>query len=161
MSTTLNIDPKFLPNLPGFRPRPNNSGKKRHCFDVVNGQVFLRPDFIPENSIAEGSVASIGSSIVQKARKQLSLEQKVVLNFLAYFEEVVDEKSPPQVRYCNIYFYCEDGSVKVVEKPQINSGVPQGTLVKRAIIPNQDGSVMKEDDFHVGRVIVIYGRSYQ
>lgn len=61
----------------------------------------------------------------------------LVLQFDAYFKEAVDE-SPLEnhrVRKCKILVYLEDSSVQVDEYRQENSGMPQGTLVKRHKIP--------------------------
>lgn len=61
----------------------------------------------------------------------------LVLQFDAYFKEAVDE-SPLEnhrVRKCKILVYLEDSSVQIDEYRQENSGMPQGTLVKRHQIP--------------------------
>lgn len=61
----------------------------------------------------------------------------LVLQFDAYFKEAVDE-SPLEnhrVRRCKILVYLEDSSVQIDEYRQENSGMPQGTLVKRHQIP--------------------------
>lgn len=61
----------------------------------------------------------------------------LVLQFDAYFKEAVDE-SPLEnhrVRKCKILVYLEDSSVQIDEYKQENSGMPQGTLVKRHQIP--------------------------
>lgn len=51
-----------------------------------------------------------------------------VLCFHAYFQEAVHEKREEayRVRKCRIYFYLEDDTAQVVEKPTKNSGIPQG-----------------------------------
>lgn len=158
------IDPKYLPNLPGFRPRPLHSNpQKISCFDIVNGESYLRPQYIPQSQIPadDASVTSIGNTIVTKARKQVLSPKNVILNYSAYFEERVEGSSMPQVRSCNIYFYVENGTIKVVEKPQVNSGVSQGTLVRRTVIARPDGNPYCEDDLRIGNVLGIYGRYYR
>lgn len=158
------IDPKYLPNLPGFRPRPLNPNlQKISCFDIVNGEAYLRPQYIPQSQYPsdDTSVTSIGNTIVTKARKQVLSPKNVILNYSAYFEERVEGRSQPQVRSCNIYFYVENGTIKVVEKPQVNSGVSQGTLVRRTVIARPDGNPYCEDDLRIGNVLVIYGRYYR
>ena len=60
-----------------------------------------------------------------------------MLQFDAYFKEAVDE-SPLEnhrVRKCKILVYLVDSSVQIDEYRQENSGMPQGTLVKRHQIP--------------------------
>lgn len=61
----------------------------------------------------------------------------LVLQFDAYFKEAVDE-SPLEnhrVRKCKILVYLEDSSMQIDEYKQENSGMPQGTLLKRHQIP--------------------------
>lgn len=61
----------------------------------------------------------------------------LVLLFDSYFKESVDE-SPLEnhrVRKCKISVYLEDSSLQIDECRQENSGMPQGTLVKRHQIP--------------------------
>lgn len=156
-STTM-IDPKYLPNLPGFRPHQiRKSAGRKSCFDVVGGEVYLRPQYIPPaDDHNEGSVTSIGNTIVTKARKQLLTTRNTILNFSAYFQE-----ADGNVRYCNIYFYVENGTLKVVERPQVNAGVTQGTLVRRTVIARPDGQPISEEDLHVGSTVTIYGRQYK
>lgn len=164
MSVTTNFDPKYLPNLPGFRPRPARGGFKKHCFDLVNGESVLRSKYIvAPNESDDLSVTSIGNTIVTKARKHLLTDQpNIILNFLAFFEETQDLRSnTPQIRYCNIYFYVENGTIKVVEKPQSNAGLTQGTLVRRTVVAKPDGNPYSEEDFQTGNVITIYGRRYK
>lgn len=59
------------------------------------------------------------------------------MQFDAYFKESVDE-SPLEnhrVRKCKVLVYLEDSSLQIDECRQENSGMPQGTLVKRHQIP--------------------------
>lgn len=158
------IDPKYLPNLPGFRPRQLKTNAQRtSCFDIINGEAYLRPQYIPPSSepVDDASVTSIGNTIVTKARKQVLAPTNVILNYSAFFEEYVEGQRQAQVRYCNIYFYVENGTIKVVEKPQVNSGVSQGTLVRRTMIARPDGNPYCEDDLRIGNVMTIYGRHYK
>lgn len=158
------IDPNFLPNLPGFKTRTLPAPGKKQYFKLVDGQVFLKDECIPASSSLddEGSVTSFGNTTVTKARLQLSLKNaNVILKFRAYFEEYVEGTTAAQVRQCDIFFYVDDGSLKVVEKAVVNSGVQQGILVKRGIINKQDGTPFVEEDFRVGEWIVIYGRKFR
>lgn len=51
-----------------------------------------------------------------------------VLSFDAYFQESIEEMRgyAHQIRRCKIYFYLEDGTMKVIEPKVKNSGIPQG-----------------------------------
>jgi len=48
----------------------------------------------------------------------------------------------------------------IVEKPQINSGMTQGTLVKKAFVMKPDGTPYTQDDLRVGESIIVYGREF-
>lgn len=165
LQSTGGIDPKLLPNLPGFRAKPANTGFKKTYFKLVDGQGFLKDEYVPPLGTLEGdegSVASFANTTVSKARKQLALQNaNVILNFGGYFEEYVEGSNRAQVRYCNVFFFVEDGTLKIVEKPVINSGVSQGTLVRRAVITKADGTPFVEEDFHIGDWITVYGRNYR
>lgn len=54
-----------------------------------------------------------------------------MLAFDAYFQESINEVFGYNhlVRKCKIYFYLEDGTIKVVEPKVANSGIPQGKWV--------------------------------
>eukprot|EP00981_Chlorochromonas_danica_P009524 scaffold2721_cov181-Ochromonas_danica.AAC.2 len=107
------------------------------------------------------SIHSLANTTVSKARKLVDPSlQPIILNFIAYFEERPEGERQVLIRICNIYFYTEDGTIKVVEKPQDNSGVTQGTLVRRAIINKTNGTPFIEEDFRTGAVITIYGRNF-
>lgn len=160
---TSTIDPNFLPNLPGFRARPHQSGGKKQFFMLVGGQVFLKDEYIPPATDDDAhSVGTFGSATINKTRKLTAPSvQPITLNFTAYFEECPEGERVPQVRVCHIYFFTEDGSLKVVEKAEQNSGTNQGTLVKRNIIMKENCTPIVEEDFQTGSVITIYGRTYK
>ena len=112
----------------------------------------------------DASVNSIGNTTASLCKRKPKMNmENLTLTFQAYFEErPIDAKtSSSQVRKCNIYFFVDDGSLKVVEKPQLNSGVSQGTLVRRAVIPKADGTPITEYDFEIGGDLVIYGRNFR
>ncbi len=159
MSTTSHLNPNFWPNLPGYRSHPQKATGKKSYFKLVEKQVFLKDEYIPPAD-DDASMTSFAASTVSKARKQISEENRnAILHFTGYFMETVEGSPEPQVRQVNVYFYVEDGSIKVVEKPQMNSGVTQGTLVKRAVIMKDGTNVpLAEEDLRVGECITIYGR---
>lgn len=62
----------------------------------------------------------------------------------------------------NVYFYLEDDSVHVSEPKTPNSGIPQGTLIRRHRIPKADslnGQHYIVSDFNVGNQITLYSRT--
>lgn len=88
-----------------------------------------------------------------------------VLSFDAYFQESVHEKPEEKhrIRKCKIYFYLEDDSIQVIEPRVENSGIPQGTLIRRHKIPMpppNDEDCYTVEDFNVGKEIVLYSKSF-
>jgi len=89
-----------------------------------------------------------------------------VLSFDAFFQEAVNERREEQfrVRECKVYFYLEDDSIQVIEPRLRNSGVPQGTLIRRHRIPKpqpQDDMYYTVEDFNVGVEISLYGKVFK
>jgi hypothetical protein len=89
-----------------------------------------------------------------------------VLRFYAYFQEPVHEnpKENYRVRNCMVYFYLEDGTMMIVEPKVENSGIPQGTFVKRHRIPKpkeDGGDFFSPRDLKLGSTITIYSRSFR
>lgn len=89
-----------------------------------------------------------------------------VLCFDAYFQEAVHEKREEQyrVRRCKIYFYLEDDGVQVNEQKVDNSGIPQGTLIRRHRVPlppPNDDQFYTVDHFNVGQEINIYSKVFK
>ena len=86
-----------------------------------------------------------------------------VLRWNAFFKEAVTESAIEnhRVRKCVIYMYLEDESVYVGEPRQPNSGIPQGSFLKRHRIPVGDtGAFFGVGDIHVGETVTFYGRSF-
>ncbi|KAL4220640.1 EF-hand domain-containing member C2 [Mactra antiquata] len=89
-----------------------------------------------------------------------------VLCFDAYFQEAVYEKREEQyrVRKCKIYFYLEDDSVQVIEPRAKNSGIPQGTLIRRHRIPKpppNDDEYYTVEDFNLNKEINLYSKVFK
>ena len=90
---------------------------------------------------------------------------KQVLCFNAYFQEVVHEKREEKYRFrkCKIYFYLEDDTIQVIESKIENSGIPQGTLIRRHRIPlpppNNDAFYTIEN-FNIGKEVMLYSRLF-
>ncbi len=89
-----------------------------------------------------------------------------VLRFYAYFQESVNERRDEKyrVRRVNIYFYLEDDSVHVSEPKTANSGIPQGTLIRRHRIENPGSNAGQHfivTDFNVGNQLTFYSRTFK
>lgn len=86
---------------------------------------------------------------------------KMVLRFGGFFKEAVHESALEtyRVRRVQVQFYLEDDSIAVCEPHQPNSGLTQGTLVKRQLVPRGDGSYYGLADLNVGQQVTFYGRT--
>lgn len=157
-----NIDTNFLPNLPGFKAKEKPRGPKKSQFTLVKGQVFIRDECLPAityDGSDDASTMSFGTTL-SKTKKN-PMQDTITLTFQAFFEEYPDDGSAPRIRKCNIYFYANDGTLKIVEKPSLNSGVQQGTLVRRAVVPKADGTAIGIEDIKIGEEFLVYGRHYR
>jgi hypothetical protein len=88
---------------------------------------------------------------------------KQVLRFYAFFQETVPERPDENSRYrqCVIMYFMEDGSIRISEPRQENSGIVQGSFLKRHRVAKADGSGhIGPTDFAVGEDIDIYGRKF-
>lgn len=89
--------------------------------------------------------------------------EKQVLRFYGFFQEAVVERPDENSRYrhVSIMYFMEDGTIRMSEPRVENSGIPQGSFLKRHRIPREDGmGFIGPDDFRVGQEITIYGRTY-
>lgn len=88
---------------------------------------------------------------------------KQVLRFYAFFQEHITERPDENSRYrqCVIMYFMEDGTLRISEPRQENSGVPQGMFLKRHRVNKADGGgFIGPGDLRVGEDIVIYGRRF-
>ncbi|XP_008568706.1 PREDICTED: EF-hand domain-containing family member C2 [Galeopterus variegatus] len=91
---------------------------------------------------------------------------KQVLSFDAYLEDEVPDKSREnyRIRRYKIYFYLEDDTIQVNEPELKNSGLPQGTFIRRHRIslppPDEDQFYMVHH-FNINIDIVFYGRTFK
>jgi len=167
---------KLLPNLPGYRVKEAPNGIKKQHFLMINGEKFIKDDVLP--SISAGTAtfaddASVNTSAYSTAMTSFSNKPKSrpglssapdVYTFHAYFVEVSSYSKAPidetRVRKCNIHYYIESGMITIIEKPQLNSGMPQGTLVNRSVVLRTDGVPFTPEDFVIGDSVEIFGREY-
>ncbi|KAG5184346.1 Protofilament ribbon protein [Tribonema minus] len=138
-----------IPNLPHFQQNKQMPRGRGQGFKVIEGTPV----------------------IVDKSETKLRQFQPVwkglhALSFDAYFKETVDE-SPLEnhrIRRCHIIYYPEDGTLQVDEVRLENSGIPQGTFIKRHAIPRNrdkpaDGNLGVED-LRIGDTVAVYGRRF-
>lgn len=163
----------LLPNLPGYRPNASNAHKdthkKQNIFDLNNGMVMIKDTYLPSIAVPEfGEEPSLSSfqigsmSPTKRPQTHNILDDAVVLTFHAYFEEKpIDNPGKVNIRKCAIYFTLNDGTVKIVEKPQLNSGCTQGTLVKKSTATKDNGELLVASDLKIGAEISIFKRKYR
>lgn len=164
-----------LPFLPGQvfdRKLGKNKFHKSHQFDYRNevsvyvgeeksgigGEPLPGQKLRPKHSVYPKGVGPEAPAWVAFDRQ--------VLSFDAYFQEAVHEKREEQyrIRRCKIYFYLEDDSIQVNEPKVCNSGIPQGTLIRRHRIPlppPHDDDFYKVEHFNVGKEITLYSRTFK
>ncbi|KAF4677744.1 EF-hand domain (C-terminal) containing [Perkinsus chesapeaki] len=89
---------------------------------------------------------------------------KQVLRYYAYFQEPVVE-SPTEnfrIRKCTILYYLEDGSLQISEPKIINSGMQQGSFLKRHRVEHPDGGgYYGPENLRCGITITVYGRVFK
>eukprot|EP00075_Anas_platyrhynchos_P015529 XP_027304782.1 EF-hand domain-containing family member C2 isoform X1 [Anas platyrhynchos] len=91
---------------------------------------------------------------------------KQVLSFDAYVEEEVPDKNQElyRIRHCKIYFYLEDDTIQVIEPRVKNSGIVQGTIVRRHRIPlpppNED-EYYTIHHFNINTEVIFYAQRYK
>jgi hypothetical protein len=88
-----------------------------------------------------------------------------VLRFYGYFQESVEETNGEnhRLRYCTVLFYLEDDTFQVNEKVTDNSGLNQGTLIRRHRVPKpapNDDKFYTVEELNVGQEITLYGRTF-
>lgn len=93
-------------------------------------------------------------------------QDKMCLRYYCYFRESVYESAleRSRVRQCIILYYPTDNSIKIQEPRSTNSGMPQGTLVKKHQVTkpgSTTGETYSYSDIAVGQNIVIYGRAFR
>ncbi|XP_076857478.1 EF-hand domain-containing family member C2 [Brachyhypopomus gauderio] len=163
-----------LPLLPGNSVNKNLGKEKFHKsqhFDYSNGVSML----VGSEKPGIGGEPLLG----QTARPKYSVFprgegsdlpswvafDKQVLCFDAYFQEAVPQSKDEtcRVRKCKIYFYLEDDTIQVVEPALKNSGMPQGTLIRRHRIPlpaPDDDRFYNLHHFNIKQEIVLYSRTF-
>lgn len=60
-----------------------------------------------------------------------------------------------------ILFFLEDDSIAVVEPPVENSGIAQGVLIKRQLMPKNEIESYGVHDFNLATNITFYGKTFR
>ena len=86
-----------------------------------------------------------------------------MLRYYAYLEEdiVFSPEEEYRVRPVIIYYYLEDDSMCITEPMVENSGLPQGTHIKRQRLPkNEHGDHYQWKELNLGMDLEVYGVKY-
>ncbi|KAI5935620.1 EF-hand domain-containing family member C2 isoform X1 [Manis javanica] len=164
-----------LPLLPGNRFNSNVGKEKFHksqhwgfCNNVrmlvsedkpgIGGQLLLGQKVKPKYSAFPRGTATYVPSWVAF--------DKQVLSFDAYVEDEVPDISEEKyrIRRYKIYFYPEDDTIQVNEPELKNSGLPQGTSIRRhriSLPPPDEDQFYTVYHFNVNIDIVFYGRTFK
>ncbi|XP_041663505.1 EF-hand domain-containing family member C2 [Cheilinus undulatus] len=170
----LDTNDMALPLLPGNSPNKLLDKERFHKsqhFDIFNGIPML----------VGFEKSGIGGELLpgQKIKPNFSVYpkregqdlpawvafDKQALCFDAYFQETVPEAQTEtyRIRKCKIYFYMEDDTIQVVEPEYKNSGIPQGTLIRRQRIPlppPNDDQFYTVFHFNINQQMVLYSRTF-
>ena len=81
----------------------------------------------------------------------------LVLRFYAYFVERVENSQSETTRYrkCVLYHFLSDGSIKIVEPREANSGLTQGAFLRRHVV---EGVCLR--DLNVDATVTVYGFTF-
>ncbi|ORZ31346.1 hypothetical protein BCR44DRAFT_1463879 [Catenaria anguillulae PL171] len=183
----LNALRRSLPFLPGYQfgyiKRPNF--RKSHAFDYSNDVPVFKEErpgiggapLIGQDQKKITTSADLLKKLMPSTAGTADTTESVpawiafdrkVLRFYAYFQEAVQERRDEQyrIRKVNILYYLEDDTLHVIEPRGVNSGIPQGTLIRRHRIPvpNNDPHHRQYylfSDLSVGQEITFYARTFK
>ncbi|KAJ3101076.1 EF-hand domain-containing member C2 [Phlyctochytrium planicorne] len=169
-----------LPFLPGHKFELEKydlrNHRKSHAFDYCNTVPVFRGEAtgiggLPLNGQDASKIHSSvdiyphSDRLGENVPAWVAFDRKV-LRFYAYFQEAVNEKREEQyrVRKVNIYFYLEDDTIHVSEPKTPNSGIPQGTLIRRHRIPKSESNTGQHyivTDLNVDKEVTFYSRTFK
>ncbi|XP_058391670.1 EF-hand domain-containing family member C2 isoform X2 [Diceros bicornis minor] len=164
-----------LPFLPGHSFKRNVRKERFHksqhwgfCNNVrmlvnedkpgIGGELLLGQKMKPKYSVFPKGMGTDAPSWVAF--------DKQVLSFDAYLEDEVADKSQEnyRIRRYKIYFYLEDDTIQVNEPELKNSGLPQGTFIRRhriSLPPPDEDQFYTLYHFNISIDVVFYGRTFK
>jgi hypothetical protein len=168
-----------FPLIPGYQfPDPSN-----HRFHKSQALVFENGGpAIHENAPGIGGKLLSGQTVVREAVSSTAVYNEAlgsdyrtgetvpawvafgsqVLRFYGYFKEPIfsSQDENYRVRQVIILFFLEDDTLQILEPRQRNSGIPQGTFLRRHRAKKEDDNYVTVADLRVGGEFTIYGRTY-
>ena len=168
-----------LPLLPGYTfPDPTQvKFHKSQAFVFENGGPALHPNapgiggtLLPGQAPAQETISST-SIYNQTLGSDYRTGETVpawiafhcqVLRFYGYFKEPIfsSQQENFRVRHVTILFFLEDDTIQILEPRERNSGIPQGTFLRRHRAKKDDDSYVNVGDFVIGGEFALYGRVY-
>lgn len=84
-----------------------------------------------------------------------------VLRFYGFYKEAVVETNLEnyRIRKVIILYYLEDDTAQINEPKQDNSGLPQGSLIRRHRFPTPEGGYVRPEDLRIGGDLTVYGKT--
>ena len=158
--------PRALPLLPGTNfdlPSSRSSHRKTQVLTYSNSVPIVSADKLTPRSPSASIFPTTSGAGQQPA--WIAFDRQV-LRFEAYYQEAVVESRLEQSRQrrVHILYYLEDDTIQINEQHQENSGIPQGTLLKRHRIPKpapNDEEFFTVADLNVGVEITLYGKTFR
>jgi hypothetical protein len=110
-----------------------------------------------------GKTAHLGAAADFPESKFAPQNVQKVLRFHSFYVESVDESNLEVVRLRKntILLYLHDDTFEIIEPRTPNSGIPQGTYLKRGKLTKPDGSLYTARDLHIGMDFPIFGRVFK
>jgi hypothetical protein len=165
---TMDLSAKFLPQLPGYRPKTMSTSVSRpQIFSRRNGETFVKDTNAA--SVAEFSTCCEDSSVLSiGAVSRPGTAQSVngaantdkILTFQAFYDDEANGAGPTVRQSVYLYFFVDDSSIKVVIAPKKRGGDRSGTKLRRCVVMKENDELYCPEDFRLGSTVTIYGRSY-
>jgi len=175
-------DLQSLPNLPGYSieslkdhyPRSqtwrNINGQRIECKEGLSHEkgkfvkALRQPNTWQKGSLPDSALRQSFKGTAYNPYQELPAWDALdrhVLRFTGYFKEAVVETNLEnhRIRRVTVYYYLEDDTCAITEPRIDNSGMPQGTLIRRHRLPKPDGGYITPEDLIVNGDLNVYART--
>ncbi|KXS15887.1 hypothetical protein M427DRAFT_98498 [Gonapodya prolifera JEL478] len=159
----------YVEGKPGIGEESGCGASRVDDGDIEHEHRRLGGDAIPGQTVTKIKtsldVYPKADDVAESVPAWVAFDRKV-LRFYGFFQEAVQERREEQhrIRRVNIYFYLEDDTVQVTEPRAPNSGLMQGTLIRRHRVPlpnAEDGQHHTITDFNVGKEVTLHARTFK
>eukprot|EP00929_Paragymnodinium_shiwhaense_P075599 TRINITY_DN3866_c0_g4_i1.p1 TRINITY_DN3866_c0_g4~~TRINITY_DN3866_c0_g4_i1.p1 ORF type:complete len:745 (+),score=213.71 TRINITY_DN3866_c0_g4_i1:102-2336(+) len=175
-------DLQSLPNLPGYSieelkynySRPQTwqhiNGQRIECKEGLSHEKgkfvksLRQPNTWQKGSMPDSALRTAFKGTAYNPYQELPAWDALdrhVLRFQGYFKEAVVETNLEnyRIRRITLYYYLEDDTCQITEPRTDNSGMPQGTLIRRHRLPKPDGGYISPEDLAVNKDLNVYART--